>query len=213
MAKYALKNLENTDQPLFLRFCNLLINDANYLLLEGLLYLEKIKLKQQEMKNITQQAQASAHERSQIDANLKHMIMLAKFHNLMSLKTIKSFKLLTTSRVINILFCNNVLIDRIAAMLNDFLLHLVGPKKNSLKVNNFKEVEFNPQEIVSIICDIYLNLSDVEEFCKAVCRDGRSYSKDLFPCAITILERINRPFDMIEKFAGLGKRIEVEFIY
>ncbi len=205
MAKHALDNLENTEQPLFLRFSNLLINDANYLLLEGLLYLEKIKVKQQELRYIQQ------HERAQADANLKHMIMLAKFHNLMSSKTIKTLKLLTTSQVINNLFCNNILIDRIASMLNDFLLHFVGPKKNSLKVNNFKEVEFNPQEIVSIICDIYLNLSSIEDFCKAVCRDGRSYSKELFPCAITVLKRINRPFDMVEQFACLGQRIEVLF--
>jgi ubiquitin conjugation factor E4 A len=132
--------------------------------------------------------------------------MLAKFHNIMSTKTLHAFSLLTSE--ISSFFCELILVDRVATMLNDFLLHLVGAKQRNLKVNNFKEVEFNPQEIVSTICDIYLNLGINDEFCKAVCRDGRSYSKDLFPLATAVLERMKRPSDVIQRFKDLGNRIE-----
>lgn len=198
------------NQPLFLRFINLLINDATYLLVEGLLYLEKIKQKQEELEQFSARHPNSSiinnNERNQLESGLKHLIMLAKFHNIMSTKTLHAFRLLTSE--IEYFFCEISLVDRVATMLNDFLLHLVGSKRKNLKVHNFKEVEFNPQDIVSTICDIYLNLGVNEEFCKAVCRDGRSYSKELFPLAEDVLNRINRPPDMIEKFHALGFKIE-----
>lgn len=203
MEDYAKKNIENSDQPLFLRFVNLLINDANYLLIEGLLYLEKIRDKQLEFDNLTTTNQ---QERDQFMANLKHMIMIAKFHNIMSSKTLNALKLLTNQ--FRDIFCHQVLVDRIATMLNDFLLHLVGPKRRKLIVKNFKEVEFNPQETVSTVSDIYLNLGSNDEFCKAVCRDGRSYSDDLFPLASKVLTNIKRPHEIVSKFDELGEKIK-----
>ena len=49
LAQEAYENIENSIQPLFLKFLNFLINDANYLLIEGLLYLEKIKTAQDKL--------------------------------------------------------------------------------------------------------------------------------------------------------------------
>ena len=180
------------------------------MLLEGLLYLEKIKIKQEELQNFSSQnpnnSMATNQERNQLESSLKHLIMLAKFHNIMSTKTLHAFRLLTSE--LNYFFCETVLVDRIATMLNDFLLHLVGSKQRNLKVNNFKEVEFNPQDTVSTICDIYLNLGVNDEFCKAVCRDGRSYSKDLFQLAISVLEKLKKPSDLIQRVSDLGHKIE-----
>ena len=202
LAQYAYQNINNSQQPLFLKFLNFLINDANYLLLEGLLYLEKIKTLQDKMA----QEQGGDQQRNETEANLKHMIMLARFHNFMSTKTIQTIKMLTSE--IKRIFCHDVLVDRIAAMLNDFLLHLVGKKRRQFKVNNLDEVEFNPKEIVSNICDIYLNLGTEESFCKAICRDGRSYSAELFHDAKTVLEMIERDINVIESFTTFAERLE-----
>jgi ubiquitin conjugation factor E4 A len=214
LASEAYANIEDSEQPLFLKFLNFLINDANYLLIEGLLYLEKIKTAQDKLaqddldRNMGEQSRSITNQqRSELEANLKHMIMLAKFHNFMSNKTINTVKILT-SQIKNI-FCHEMLVDRIATMLNDFLLHLVGKKKRKqLKVKNFEEVEFKPKEIVSNICDIYLNLGSEENFRRAVSSDGRSYSSDLFPLAREILEQSNRDFEMIDRFVKLGEKIE-----
>lgn len=134
------------------------------------------------------------------------MIMLAKFHNLMSSKTISTLKMLTTE--IKLIFCHSTLVDRVATMLNDFLLHLVGKKKRKqLKVKNFDEVEFKPREMVSGICEIYLNLGGERGFCEAVCRDERSYSPELFQSAIEVLEQINL-LETTERFKEFAKGIE-----
>jgi hypothetical protein len=214
LADEAYVNIENSEQPLFLKFLNFLINDANYLLIEGLLYLEKIKQSQDKLAqddldkmNNPDNRSMNNSQRAEMESSLKHMIMLAKFHNFMSMKTIQTIKMLT-SHIKNI-FCHDILVDRVATMLNDFLLHLVGKKKRKqLKVKNFEEVEFKPREIVSIICDIYLNLGTEKRFCQAVCQDDRSYSADLFTSAIEILNQINRDYDIIEKFKNLSDEIE-----
>lgn len=207
LANEAYLNINNSEQPLFLKFLNFLINDANFLLLEGLLYLEKIKTLQEKLEHEQhQQPPVPQQQRNEQEANLKHMIMLAKFHNFMSTKTIQTIKMFT-SEIRNI-FCHDVLVDRIATMLNDFLLHLVGKKRRQFKVKNLEEVEFHPKEIVSNICDIYLNLGGEDGFCRAVCRDGRSYSAELFQQAKEVLSLINRDFEMIESFTKLGEKIE-----
>ncbi len=206
LAKFAYDNINNSEQPLFLKFLNYLINDANYLLIEGLLYLEKIKQSQDKLEQEVNNLERA--QRTELEANLKHMIMLAKFHNFMSLKTIQTLRMLTSE--IKMIFCHDVLVDRVATMLNDFLIHLVGKKKRKqLKVKNFEEVEFKPKEIVAIICDIYLNLGTEKEFCRAVCKDDRSYSNELFNLAIEVLEQISvRDVQVIENFKKLSKNLE-----
>lgn len=43
LANYALSNMESSKPPLFLRFVNLLMNDAIFLLDEGLSYMSQIR--------------------------------------------------------------------------------------------------------------------------------------------------------------------------
>ncbi len=56
------------------------------------------------------------------------------------------------------IFVHPFLAERIISMLNYFLQHLVGPKMGALKVKDFSEFDFKPQQVVSDICTIYLNL-------------------------------------------------------
>lgn len=56
------------------------------------------------------------------------------------------------------IFVHPFLAERIISMLNYFLQHLVGPKMGALKVKDFSEFDFKPQQLVSDICTIYLNL-------------------------------------------------------
>ncbi|XP_002019136.2 ubiquitin conjugation factor E4 A [Drosophila persimilis] len=96
--------------------------------------------------------------------------------------------ILTTE--IKSIFCHNSMVDRIAAMLNYFLLHLVGPRKERFKVKDKKEFDFEPAQTVLEISHIYINLSTDDSFCLAVSQDGRSYSDQLFGFAENILIRI-----------------------
>ncbi len=154
----------------------------------------------------TQAIQQQQQLRSEQESNLKHMIMLARFHNFMSMKTIHTIQMITTQ--IKDIFCDQVLVDRIATMLDDFLLHLVGKKRKSFKVKNLQEVEFKPKEMVAEICAIYLNLGPETRFSAAVARDSRSYSPELFSQTAEILVLVGKQPDFISSFMHLGKVID-----
>lgn len=55
-----------------------------------------------------------------------------RFDNIIGKETINTFKYLTSE--IKSIFCHPTMVDRVAAMLNYFLCHLVGPKKKNFKV-------------------------------------------------------------------------------
>ncbi|XP_052837620.1 ubiquitin conjugation factor E4 A [Drosophila gunungcola] len=187
LAIEAEQNMEAIEPPIFLRFINLLINDAIFLLDESLSNLEQIKQLQQAQDN-GEWSGLSHNERQQQVSNLQHLGMLARFDNILGRDTINILKLLTTE--IKSIFCHNSMVDRIAAMLNYFLLHLVGPRKERFKVKDKKEFEFDPAQTVLEISHIYINLSTDDSFCLAVSQDGRSYSEQLFGYADNILIRI-----------------------
>ncbi|XP_036913371.1 ubiquitin conjugation factor E4 A isoform X4 [Sturnira hondurensis] len=205
LADYASKNLEAMNPPLFLRFLNLLMNDAIFLLDEAIQYLSKIKIQQIE-KDQGEWDSLTPEARREKEAGLQMFGQLARFHNIMSNETIGTLAFLTSE--IKSLFVHPFLAERIISMLNYFLQHLVGPKMGALKVKDFSEFDFKPQQLVSDICTIYLNLGDEENFCATVPKDGRSYSPTLFAQTVRVLKKINKPGNMIMAFSNLAERIK-----
>lgn len=67
------------------------------------------------------------------DYALSGNIFFSRFDNVLGRETIHTLEFLT-SRITTI-FCHPTMVDRIAAMLNYFLFHLVGPKKKNFKVH------------------------------------------------------------------------------
>uniref|UniRef100_A0A8D2DXX8 Ubiquitin conjugation factor E4 n=1 Tax=Sciurus vulgaris TaxID=55149 RepID=A0A8D2DXX8_SCIVU len=205
LADYASQNLEAMNPPLFLRFLNLLMNDAIFLLDEAIQYLSKIKIQQIE-KDRGEWDSLTPEARREKEAGLQMFGQLARFHNIMSNETIGTLAFLTSE--IKSLFVHPFLAERIISMLNYFLQHLVGPKMGALKVKDFSEFDFKPQQLVSDICTIYLNLGDEENFCATVPKDGRSYSPTLFAQTVRVLKKINKPGNMIVAFSNLAERIK-----
>ncbi|XP_076329978.1 ubiquitin conjugation factor E4 A-like [Tachypleus tridentatus] len=153
LAVEAEEKVEDAEVPLFLRFINLLINDAIFLLDEALLLMAKIKelqIKRDSWNSLP------TNYRQQNEENFHHLGLLARFHNVMSNETIYTLKWLTSE--ITSIFCHPSMVHRIASMLNYFLLHLVGPKKKNLKVKDLGEYDFKPHQLVQDICKIYLHL-------------------------------------------------------
>lgn len=83
----------------------------------------QIKEKQEE-RDAGTWAELPQQQRQETENNFRHMGMLARFHNMMSNDTIHSLEMI--SREIKSIFTNEVMVDRIVAMLNYFLLHLVS---------------------------------------------------------------------------------------
>ncbi|XP_076649891.1 ubiquitination factor E4A isoform X2 [Halictus rubicundus] len=131
LAKEAEANMEAAQPPLFLRFINLLMNDAVFLLDEALSNMAQLKQLIQ-ARETGEWNKLSQHERDQQAHNLHNLGMIAKFDNILGKKTIETLNILTTE--IKSIFCHPTMVDRIASMLNYLLLQLVGPNKKNLKV-------------------------------------------------------------------------------
>ncbi|XP_023937191.2 ubiquitin conjugation factor E4 A [Bicyclus anynana] len=187
LAKEAESNMEAVHPPIFLRFVNLLMNDAIFLLDEALGNMAQIRTLQTAQESGAW-ANLPAHEREQNLGNLSHVGMLARFDNILGRDTVRALVRLTAHAPY--VFCHPTLVDRIASMLNYFLLHLVGPNKKNFKVKDMKEYEFDPAMTVLDICHMYVELGSNQRFCVAVSDDGRSYSPQLFTLAEAVLVRI-----------------------
>lgn len=135
LAKEAEEKMEAASPPLFLQFVNLLINDAIYLLDEGLSYMAQLR-EQQVQRGVdgSWPEVQPASQRAQREASYQHTVMLARFHNMMGRETIRTLEMITAG--IRAVFVHSTMVDRVAAMLNYFLLHLVGPKKREFKVSH-----------------------------------------------------------------------------
>lgn len=179
--------MEAVSPPLFLRFVNLLMNDAVFLLDEALSNMAKIREMQTERENGSWD-NLPMQERTQNMSYLAHLGLLARFDNILGRDTIRTLEKLTSK--ITIVFTHATMVDRVAAMLNYFLLNLVGPNQKNFKVKDQKEYSFEPAATVTDICKIYINLKESDSFCLAISQDGRSYRPELFSLAQDVLIRI-----------------------
>jgi ubiquitin conjugation factor E4 A len=205
LASYAEEHIDDAEAPLFLRFINLLMNDANYLLDEALSHMARLRGNQEAMDR-GEWNELPAQQRQDLENTFRHTGQLARYTNIMGIKTLIILDMIT--RDIQSIFCNRAICERLASMLNYFLQHLVGPKRRNLKVRDLNEYQFDPQKLVAKVTDIYLNFAQREEFCAAVCSDGMSYNEKLFPQAVEVLELIRHPRERIDAFLKLGEHIK-----
>lgn len=106
-------------------------------------------------------------------------------------------------------FLVNEIVDRLAAMLDYNLVQLVGPKCTELKVANPEKYHFQPRKLLSEIMDVYLNLNS-PTFVEAVARDGRSYRKEYFSKAASILQKHNlKSIDDIRALEKFVNQVEL----
>ncbi|OQV19602.1 Ubiquitin conjugation factor E4 A [Hypsibius exemplaris] len=188
LAQDALAKLEATDAPLFLRFLNHLINDATYMLGETLTHMAKIKVLEQEQSSWTA---LTPEQRQEKERELQQEGEIARYHNILGRDTIQCLKSLTKFRNPSRILLQKVMVNRLADMLNYFLLCLVGADKRSqYRVKDAERYSFEPKDIVAKICAIYVNLGDHDarkDFFLAICQDERSYNPTLFQEAINVL--------------------------
>ncbi|KAK5639980.1 hypothetical protein RI129_010791 [Pyrocoelia pectoralis] len=203
LAQEAELNMEAVSPPIFLRFINLLINDAIFLLDESLANMSKLR-ELQRARDAGEWSNLSAQERAQNMGYLQHTGMFARFDNILGKDTIRTLEYLTSE--IKIVFTHSTMVDRVAAMLNYFLLNLVGPNQKNFKVKDFKEYSFDPAATVLDICKIYVNLKESNSFCLAISQDGRSYSPQLFELAEVVLVRIGGG-TLISELQDVAKKV------
>ncbi|XP_045464732.1 ubiquitin conjugation factor E4 A [Harmonia axyridis] len=209
LAEEAERNMEAVTPPIFLRFINLLINDAVFLLDDSLTNMSN--LRELQVARDEEESTLPANEIAQILGSIRQIGNLARFDNILGRDTITALENLTSK--ITIVFTHSTMVDRMASMLNYFLFNLVGPNKKNFKVKNPKEFSFEPAETVLKICKIYINLKQSDAFCLAISQDGRSYSPQLFSYAEDVLIRIGGTsyIQEIKELAEKVSKIAEEF--
>lgn len=133
---------------------------------------------------------------------LGQLTRATRSYNLLAMSSIRLFRNLSTEVVDP--FMSPELVDRLASMLDYFLVQLAGPKCAELKVRTFlsalflfsssflqvrnpQAVSFDPRLLLRTLCAIYVNLGARPEFLAAIARDERSYRQEVFVTVCQIL--------------------------
>ncbi|KAF9077770.1 ubiquitin elongating factor core-domain-containing protein [Rhodocollybia butyracea] len=181
------RETENVDK--FVRFINLMINDVTYLMDESLSELTQIHDIQTEMDNKEVWNTKSAEYRREREGTLRSLERHASSYTTLGRSTVELLKHFTAETKKP--FMMPEIVQKLASMLDYNLEALVGPKMTNLKVREPAKLRFDPRALLSDVLQIYLNLSDQPEFTRAIAADERSYRKELFETAESIMIRRN----------------------
>ncbi|KAK9457598.1 ubiquitin elongating factor core-domain-containing protein [Dipodascopsis uninucleata] len=196
-----LEQESKTRVDFFVRFVALLLNDVTYLLDESLSKLAEIHKLQGELAG--KGGELSQQERTEREASLATSERQATSYMSLANETVSILKLFT--KAVPLAFVTPEIVDRLAAMLDYNLDALVGPKCTGLKVKDPQKYQFNPKALLSDITDVYLNLSNHDIFVQAIARDGRSYRREIFTRAGSILTKYavksSKDIDSLQAFA------------
>ncbi|CAN1163011.1 Probable ubiquitin conjugation factor E4 [Linum perenne] len=198
------------EKGVYLNFLNFLINDSIYLLDESLNKILELKEMEAEMSNTVEWEQRPAQERqdrARVFQSQENIIRID-----MKLANEDVSLLAFTSEQITVPFLLPEMVERVASMLNYFLLQLVGPQRKSLTLKDPEKYEFRPRQLLKQIVKIYVNLArgDKENiFPTAISKDGRSYNEQLFSAAADVLRRINEDMRTIQEFVELGAKAKI----
>lgn len=181
---------EAADEISFVRFVNMLLNDANHLLDETLNDLEEIRgLEQLINSDAPEWTSLSDEDKQERISRLSQMTDMAKSYNLLSNNSVKLLCLLTDDEVVRRVFLRPEMVNRIAEMLNYLLKRLCGDRCRDLKVSDPEKVAWKPRLLLSRVMHTYIHFGDSKQFATAMARDGRSYSDELLQRAASIAER------------------------
>eukprot|EP00818_Percolomonas_sp_WS_P008819 CAMPEP_0117446966 /NCGR_PEP_ID=MMETSP0759-20121206/6624_1 /TAXON_ID=63605 /ORGANISM="Percolomonas cosmopolitus, Strain WS" /LENGTH=1113 /DNA_ID=CAMNT_0005239271 /DNA_START=174 /DNA_END=3512 /DNA_ORIENTATION=- len=195
-----------SDPHTFLKFFNMLLNDAIFLLDESLKMLNQIHEFEDDMKNnrIPQhQLQERSRQARDHTGQLQSYMMLAR-------ETVNMMRYL--SRDFPEPFLRPEMAPRVASMLNYFLIHLAGDECQNLKVKNPEKYHFKPKELITQLTETYMNFSKYDEFVKAVAADERSYKPDIICIKVpSILSRIGTVTkSFIQDFENFGRLVDAK---
>ncbi|KIV89059.1 hypothetical protein, variant 1 [Exophiala mesophila] len=188
----------------FVRFVNLLLNDVTFVLDESFTSFHQIYDISHEL--ALAGTSLNEQQRQEKEEALESAKGKAKSYMQLTNETVGMVKLFTEA--LADAFTMPEIVQRLADMLDYNLDAMVPPKSTSLKVDNLQEYNFNPKALLSEIVDVYLNLSEKENFILAVARDGRSYKSENFVAAGNILKKfVLKSPQQLQRWSRLIERI------
>lgn len=85
------------------------------------------------------------------------------------------------------------MVQRIADLLNYFLLYLTGPQRRQLKVKDPDKYAWDPKRLLASIATIYVHIARDDrdgKFARAITLDKRSYRDDMFGECVAVLRQL-----------------------
>ncbi|KAK7365046.1 hypothetical protein VNO80_13820 [Phaseolus coccineus] len=198
------------EKGVYLNFLNFLVNDSIYLLDESLKKILELKELEAEMSNTVEWEQRPVQERQERTRLFHSQENIIRID--MKLANEDVSMLAFTSEQITAPFLLPEMVERVASMLNYFLLQLVGPQRKSLSLKDPEKYEFRPKHLLKQIVHIYVHLARGDTnsiFPSVISRDGRSYNDQLFSAAADVLRRIGEDGRIIQEFIQLGAKAKV----
>ncbi|POY75438.1 hypothetical protein BMF94_1509 [Rhodotorula taiwanensis] len=204
----ALKRESQVNFDRYVRFVNLLMNDTTYLLDDALVHLGKIADMQRAMDDKTTWEALPATERQEKEKLFRQYESTVKSDLDLGHESLRLLKLF--SHETKEPFLAPEIVDRLAAMLDQNLHVLAGPRCQELKVKEPEKYRFRPKELLSDVLQIFLQLGPNTPFQTAMAKDGRSYSRDLFQRATRIARKTAIKTDEeLSEIAAMVERVEV----
>jgi len=190
----------------YLRFVMLYLNDIIYLLDESFSKLRDIKSYQEDMEtdvmsNLSMEERQQKQAEHERDKKIVHTLctFLNSYYEMGACIT----------KVSPDFFLTEEIKDKFITNLNYTLQQLNGPNATSMKVQNMKELNFDPKFLLRSIVQVYLNFKNQEEFVRCVANDERSFHIELFYKTMKIMDKYSiLSYDDIESFAELIKKLE-----
>ncbi|RVW30459.1 putative ubiquitin conjugation factor E4 [Vitis vinifera] len=137
------------EKGVYLNFLNFLINDSIYLLDESLNKILELKELEAEMSNTVEWERRPATERQERTRLFHSQENIIRID--MKLANEDVSMLAFTSEQITVPFLLPEMVERVANMLNYFLLQLVGPQRKSLSLKDPEKYEFRPKQLLKQI--------------------------------------------------------------
>ncbi|KAL8199422.1 hypothetical protein R6Q57_012990 [Mikania cordata] len=195
------------EKGVYLNFLNFLINDSIFLLDESLNKILELKGLEAEMSNTVEWEQRPVQERQERTRLFHSQENIIRIDMKLAMEDVSM--LAFTTEQITAPFLLPEMVERVASMLNYFLLQLVGPQRKSLSLKDPEKYEFRPKQLLKQIVNIYVHLErgDHENiFPSAITKDGRSYNDQLFTEAANVLRRIGEDPRITQAFDDLGRK-------
>lgn len=188
--------------PDFYRFLNMVINDTTFLLDESLEKLKRINEIESQMSSELGWNSLREEERQHKAELLSDAKRQVRIWLRFGTETMELFVTLTGDAPQ--IFLQEALGDRVAAMLNNNIVQMCGPKCSQLKVQDAKKrFNWDPRKLTELIVKVYVNLAS-SHFAKQIAQDERSYTPDTFD---SILKRFEEksilPVSQFESFRNL----------
>ncbi|XP_071709994.1 probable ubiquitin conjugation factor E4 isoform X1 [Rutidosis leptorrhynchoides] len=195
------------EKGVYLNFLNFLINDSIFLLDESLNKILELKELEAEMSNTIEWEQRPAQERQERTRLFHSQENIIRIDMKLAMEDVSMLAFSTEQ--ITAPFLLPEMVERVASMLNYFLLQLVGPQRKSLSLKDPEKYEFRPKQLLKQIVNIYVHLANGDHeniFPSAITKDGRSYNDQIFTEASNVLRRIGEDPRIINAFDDLGKK-------